>query len=556
MPVAKAIGISAGGLRSTVRFFGPVRVALIGIDLGTTNSCVGVFHNGEVQIISNILSKRTTPSIVGFVEGLKLVGKYAKEQMPKHPSNVIFCIKRLIGRKFDDPKVQEDIKNLPYKVVSKKGNAAVEVQVCGKTKVFTPEQICALILKDLMVTANKFLPYDVKDAVITIPAYFNDSQRQATIDAAKIAGLNVLRTINEPTAAALAYGFKQKWKKGIILVYDLGGGTFDVSIIKVTNGCCEVLAVDGDDHLGGEDFDNLLVRHCIGRFEHDISNNAKAICKLKAACEDAKRLLSESSKALIEVDELCNGDDFSCKITQGEFNELCKELIEKTVELVKNVLEKAKLSKNDITNVLLVGGSTRIPLIEKMLKEFFDHKNLNFDINPDEAVANGATILAAHLSSSCFDTSIQNIKLLDVIPRSLGTDLYTNSKDENGYYEIVAKRGTKFPFEMKTGCTTLYTNQEEMHFVVYEGEDPVVKKNKELGRFILTNIAPARGGIPRIEITFKVDENAILTVTAADKRNGISESIVIRRNNGRLSDDEIVEMVHDIQLSNEDIVID
>uniref|UniRef100_A0A914R3C1 Heat shock protein 70 n=1 Tax=Panagrolaimus davidi TaxID=227884 RepID=A0A914R3C1_9BILA len=524
----------------------------IGIDLGTTFSCVGVIQNGKCEIITNNQGEYTTPSVVGFIDGQRTVGEWPKKRTHKYPLNVISCIKRLIGRKFDDPNVQKDITNLPFKIVSKDGNAAVEIQFKGETRIYTPEEISAFILADIKNTAVKYLggqSNDMIDAVITIPAYFNDAQKQATIDAAKIAKINVLRLINEPTAAALAYGFKQKWKNGTLLVYDLGGGTFDVSIIKVSDGCCEVLAVDGDDHLGGEDFDNIFFKYCIEEFQRkhkkDISNNARAICRLKAVCEDAKRRLSNDKFAPIEVENLFDGEDLNCKITVARFNELCKELIQKTLGPVKNVLEAAKLTKNDINNILLVGGSTRIPFIRTTLSEFFDGKNLNADINPDEAVANGATLLAANLSKS-FDTSIQNIRLLDVIPRSIGLRVFRGQSDRVGYFQVSIPRNTKFPCVNKAEYPTLRDNQTAMKFEIYEGEYRLVKNNKLLGIFRLNNITRAPACVTKIDVTFEIDENGILTVTASEVGNENTNSITIQQNKGRLTENEIIKMVDEI----------
>uniref|UniRef100_A0AC34GF47 Heat shock protein 70 n=1 Tax=Panagrolaimus sp. ES5 TaxID=591445 RepID=A0AC34GF47_9BILA len=337
----------------------------------------------------------------------------------------------------------------------------------------------------------------------------------------------------------------EKWKNGILLVYDLGGGTFDVSVIKVTDGCCEVLAVGGDDHLGGEDFDNILVKYAVSEFQrkqkHDVSNNARALCRLKAACEDAKRYLSKSTFASIEVEELFDGDDLHCKITQARFNELCKDLIERTLDPVKKVLKDAKLQKSDINYVLLVGGSTRIPLIQKTLSEFFDNKNLNFDINPDEAVANGAAILAAHLSKH-FDTSIQNIRLLDVIPRSLGWESYNGPDDKIGFFRVAFPRNTKFPCETKQFACTRFDNQKEAEFNIYEGEDRLVQNNKLLGRFSLTHITPAPARVTEIEVTSVIDENGIFTVTAMDKQNGSTNSLAILQDKGRLTENELIKM--------------
>uniref|UniRef100_A0A914Q0S2 Heat shock protein 70 n=1 Tax=Panagrolaimus davidi TaxID=227884 RepID=A0A914Q0S2_9BILA len=514
----------------------------VGIDLGTTYSCVGIFRYGKCEILQNGLQERTTPSVVGFIKGQTVVGQAAKDKMRRFPKNVISCAKRLIGRKFNDPNVQNDMKILPFKIVEKDGNAAVEVQIENETKIYTPEAISAMVLLDLKKTALNFLggfETDTVGAVITIPAYFSDSQRQATKDAARIAGLNVLAIINEPTAAALAYGYKQNWKEGILLVYDLGGGTFDVSIIKVTNGCCEVLAVGGDDHLGGEDFDNVLVNEIKRYYGSHISDNARDLCRLKAACEKAKIELSNSEFASIEIEKFLEGDDLCWKFTQSDFNELCKDLVEKTLGHVQKALEKAKITKNDVNKVLLVGGSTRIPCIGKALSELFDQKTIFSNIDPDEAVAHGAAIWAAHLSKT-FDTSIQNIRLLDVIPRSLGI------KINDGSFSVIIERYTKFPCKVTKGYQTAVDNQTGAVFIVYEGEEPVAENNKLLGKFTLTNVAPAPAGEAKFDLTYNVDENCILTATAVDRQNGNLSSHQILPDKGRLSESQIVQMIDEI----------
>uniref|UniRef100_A0A914QPN3 Heat shock protein 70 n=1 Tax=Panagrolaimus davidi TaxID=227884 RepID=A0A914QPN3_9BILA len=430
----------------------------------------------------------------------------------------------------------------------------------------------------MKITAQNYLGHRVKDAVITIPAYFNDAQRQATIDAGRIAGLNVLRIINEPTAAALAYGYKQDKKEENILVYDLGGGTFDVSIIKIHEGNCEVLAVAGDGHLGGEDFDNILVKYCIDEFKRqhgtDISTNPQAICQLKAACEDAKIFLSNSKvSAPIEIE--VGGTFLNCKISQARFNELCKELTEKAIGPVRNALDSAKLTKSAVNDIILIGGSTRLPFVQDVIKKFFNGKKLKNNINADEAVAYGATLMAAYLTNT-FDTSIRNIRLLDVTPHSPGTDCFErqseNTNDENessddeensgvdvhlkekDIFDVIVKRNTRIPFEEKRIYLTTFDNQTEMDFDVLEGEDPVPKNNTLLGSFVLTGITPAPACEVEAECTFKVDENGILIVSAMDKANGSSNSIKIFPDTGRLTESEIVQMIDKIDPV--DVVID